>query len=189
MNMLHYVKMPFSFRDGWSELSNAHPSAWKTFILLVLPFSLIAPLMLVYAGSHHGARYLMDASPARWNMVAWLFLITQWLTVPLMGSVIKSLGAARGVVLEFKDAFRLAALSAVPMWLSALGLAASQLWLMIGALLLGLFVAAGMLYHGSFVVLKMTDRVEAQSLSYQVFSVGGLVWALLCALVVLALAH
>lgn len=187
MNMLQVVKLPFSFRDGWNEVSAVHPSVWKTLLLIVVPFSLIAPLMLLYAGDHHGASYMIDAAPARWQMVAKLFLLAELLTVPLMALVIQARAHKRGSVLAFKDAFLLAALSAVPMWLSALALASSEPWIVAGAALFGLFVAANTLYHGSFRILKMSNPLEAQELSYQVFSVGALVWVMLCSLVAIPL--
>jgi hypothetical protein len=187
MKMLQVVKLPFSFRDGWNEVSVVHPSVWKTLLFIVAPCSLIAPLMLLYAGEHHGASYLIDAGPARWRMVAELFLLAELLTVPLMGVVIQTRAHKRGSALAFKDAFLLAALSAVPMWLSALALASPELWIVAGALLFGLFVAANTLYHGSFRILKMSDPLEAQELSYQVFSVGALAWVMLCSLVAIPL--
>jgi len=187
MNMLQVVKLPFSFRDGWNEVSAVHPSVWKTLLLIVAPFSLIPPLMLVYAGNHHAASYLIEAAPARWRMVAELFLLAELLTVPLMGWAIQILAHKRGSALPFQDAFLLAAISAVPMWLSALGLAFSGPWMVAGAALFGLFVAANTLYHGSFRILKMSDPLEAQELSYQVFSVGALAWVMLCSLVAIPL--
>lgn len=187
MNLLNYMKMPFSFRDGWNDLGAVHPSVWKTFLLLTLPFSLIPPLMLVYAGNHHASLYLLDAPPARWEMVASVFLIAELLTVPLMGWMIKSVAAVHNIAADFKDTFLLAAITALPMWLSALGLAIPHLWSMIGVITLGLLVAASMLYRGSFSILKMTDQMEAQSLSLQAFSAGGVAWVFLCAVVVLPL--
>lgn len=186
MNMLNYLKMPFSFRAGWNELSATHPSVWKTFLLLTLPFSLIPPLMLVYAGGHHGAAYLVDAAPARWQAVAQVFLIAELLTVPLMGWVIGRVAASRGLVVRFEDAFRLAAVSALPMWLSALALLVPQMWVAIAGIVGGLLVAADTLYHGSASILKI-DRTQAQSLSYEVFSAGCLAWVFLCALVIVPL--
>ena len=182
MNLLHNLKI----RDGWHAVGEAHLSVLKTFLLLALPFSLIPPLMLIYAGNHHAASYLIDASPARWTEIASAFLIAELITVPLMGWVIKSIAATHHIEINFKDAFLLATISALPMWLSAFGLAIPHLWGMIGIIVSGFFVTAIVLYRGSFSILKL-EQIEAQLLSSQVLAVGGIVWVLLCAFVVLPL--
>ncbi|NMM28771.1 MAG: YIP1 family protein [Glaciimonas sp.] len=187
MSQLNYSKMPFSFNDGWDKVGAVHPSALKTFLLLVLPFSLIPPAMLLYAGSHHASVYLMDAAFSRWQDVALVFLIAELFTVPLMGWIIKNIASVHKLSVDFKDAFLLAAITGVPMWLSSLGLAIPNMWAMIGVVILGFLAAVSMLYYGTFRIFKMDEQIEAQSMSFAAFSVGGIVWVLLCAFVVLPL--
>jgi len=189
MSFINYAKLPFSFHDGWDELGAARPSLLKTFLLLVLPFSLIPPAMLIYAGSHHASLYLLEAPSGRWQVVASVFLIAELLTVPLMSWVVKTVASAHKIPAEDKETFLLAGVTAVPMWLSSLGLAIPSMWAMIGLIMLGLFLSASVLYHGAYSLLKMKDKVEAQALSFEVFSTGALVWALLCAFVVLPLVN
>lgn len=187
MRFLNYTKMPFSFNEGWDEVGAVHPSVWKTLFLLVLPFSLIPPAMLLYAGSHHPAAYLIDAPFSRWQEVALVFLIAQLFTVPLMGWLIRNIAQVHKLSVDFKDAFLLAAIVAVPMWLSSLGLAIPSLWATIGIVVLGFLAAVSLLYHGTYSILKMEEQVEAQSMSFAAFSVGAIAWVLLCAFVVLPL--
>ena len=187
MSLLNYTKMPFSFRDGWDKVGAVHPSVLKTFLLLVLPFSLIPPAMLLYAGSHHASAYLMDPTYARWQSVALVFLVAELLTVPLMGWIIKNIAAVHKLSVHYKDAFLLAAIVGVPMWLSSLGLLIPNLWAMIGVVVLGFMAAVSLLYHGTYSILKMNEQIEAQSMSFAAFSVGAIVWVLLCAFVVLPL--
>ena len=187
MGLLNYTKMPFSFRAGWDEVSAVHPSVLKTFLLLVLPFSLIPPATLLYAGSHHASAYLMDATFSRWQQVALVFLIAELLTVPLMGWIIRNIAAVHKLSVDFKDTFLLAAIIGVPMWLSSLGLLIPNLWAMIGIVVLGFLAGVSLLYHGTYSILKMDEQIEAQSMSFAAFSVGAIVWVLLCAFVVLPL--
>lgn len=187
MTLLHDMNRQSVLQHAWDKLGAVHPSVWKTFLLLVLPFSLLPPVMLVYAGNHHAAQYLMDATPARWEITALVFFLAELMTVPLMAWVLKSIASVHNVAADFKDTFLLAAISALPMWLSAFGLGIPSLWFMIGLILLGLGCAANLLYQGSRRILNITDPIEAQSLAYQAFSVGGVVWVLLCAFVVLPL--
>lgn len=187
MSLLNYTKMPFSFHDGWDKVGVIHPSVLRTFLLLVLPFSLIPPAMLLYAGSHHASVYLMDATFSRWQEVALVFLIAELLTVPLMGWILKNIASVHKMSVDFKDTFLLAAIVAVPMWLSSLGLAIPNLWAMIGVVVLGFLAAVSLLYRGTYSILKMDEQIEAQSMSFAAFSVGAIVWIMLCAFVVLPL--
>lgn len=187
MNPLNYMKMILSFDDGWDEVRALHPSVAKTFLLVVLPLSLLPPAMLLYAGMHHPLAYLMNAPFSRWEIVATTFLVTELATVPLMGWVIKNMAGMHKIQANFNDTFLLAALAAVPMWVSSIALAIPSLWILIVALVIGLLASASMLYHGTYTVLKLDDDEEAQALSSSAFSIGGLVWAFLCAFVVLPL--
>ncbi|HYD80109.1 MAG TPA: Yip1 family protein [Paucimonas sp.] len=184
---LHYMKMVTSFHDGWDDVSALHPAVLKTFLCLVLPMSLLPPAMLLYAGADHPLTYLMNAPYSRWKMVAAAFFVTELLTVPLMGWVIKSMAETHRIACDFKDSFLLAAITAVPLWVSSLGLAIDNMWIMIIALVAGLMTSASLLYHGTYTILRLEDDEEAHALSSSAFSVGGLVWAFLCAFVVLPL--
>ncbi|WP_051566933.1 YIP1 family protein [Herminiimonas sp. CN] len=179
--------MPFSFSDGWDEIGTVHPSVFKIFLLLVLPFSLVPPAMLLYAGSHHASVYLMDAPFSRWQEVALVFFVAELVTVPLMGWIIRNIASVHKLSIDFKGAFLLAAIVGVPMWLSSLGLAIPNLWAMIGVVVLGFLGAVSLLYHGTYSILKMDEQIEAQSMSFAAFSAGAIAWILLCAFVVLPL--
>lgn len=186
-NPLRYMKMVTSFHDGWDDISALHPAVLKTFLYVVLPMSLLPPAMLLYAGEDHPLTYLMNAPYSRWKLVAFAFFITELLTVPLMGWVIKSMAEIHQIKCDFKDTFLLAAIAALPLWASSLGLAIDNMWVMILALVTGLMMSASLLYHGTYTILKLDDDEEAQALSSSAFSIGGLVWAFLCAFVVLPL--
>lgn len=184
---LHYMKMVTSFHDGWDDVSAMHPAILKTFLYVVLPMSLLPPAMLLYAGADHPLAYLLNAPYSRWKIVAFAFFATELVTVPLMGWVVKSMAEIHDVACDFKDTFLLAAIAALPLWASSLGLAIPNMWAMVVALALGLMISASLLYHGTYTILGLNDDEEAQALSSSAFSVGGLVWAFLCAFVVLPL--
>lgn len=187
MNPLQYMKMLTSFHEGWDEISRIHPTVAKTFFLLVLPLSLLPPAMLLFAGSNHPEAYLMNAPLSRWEAVAAIFLLTELLTVPLMGWVIRNIADTYKIECDFKDTFLLAAIAAIPLWVSSLALAVPNLWVVLVVLPLGLLASASMLYHGTTGILNIEDEEETQALSSAAFSVGGLIWAFLCAFVVLPL--
>lgn len=187
MSLLKFTKMPFSFHDGWEQVYAGRPSALKAFLFLVLPFSMLPPAMLLYAGNHHAAAYLMDGDPTRWQTVALIFFLAELLTVPLMGLMIRQVASVQKIVADPKDTFLLAAIMSVPMCLSSLGLAIPNLWVMMGIVVLGFGVAAGLLYHGTYHILRLKDPMQAQALSSEVFATGGIVWTLLCGFVLITL--
>lgn len=184
---LQYVKMVASFHEGWDDVRRCHPAVITTFLLIVLPMSLLPPAMLIYAGADHPLAYMLNAPLSRWKIVAAAFFVTELATVPLMGWVIGSMASTLKVKAPFKDTFLLAAIAAIPLWLSSLALAIPNLWLMTLAVVLGLVASASLLYHGTYTILGLKDDEEAQALSSSAFSVGGLVWAFLCAFVLLPL--
>ena len=187
MSILKYTKMPFSFHEGWDQAFAERPSMCKTFLFMVLPFSMLAPAMLMYAGSHHPEAYLMDPSLERWRAVAATFFVGELLTVPLMGVMIRQIASVHGIAADFRDTFLLAAIMSIPMCLSSLGLAIPNLLLLIALVVLGFGVAAALLYHGTYYILGLKDPMQAQSLSSEVFATGGLVWALLAGFVLVTL--
>jgi hypothetical protein len=109
------------------------------------------------------------------------------LTVPLMGWLIRKLANDHQVTIDFQDSFLLASITAVPMWLSSLGLLSGDLWLVIACVIMGLLLAASVLYHGLYAILKLEDTVDAQVMGYKIFSFGGIVWIMLCSFVALPL--
>lgn len=187
MNLLKYTMMPFSFHEGWDQVYAGRASVLKTFFFLVLPLSMLAPAMLIYAGNHHAAAYMMDDSPARWQAVALTFFIGELLTVPFMGMMIRQIASVHKLVASSRDTFLLAAIVSIPMALSSLGLAIPNLWVMIGIVLLGFAIAAALLYHGAYFIFDLKDPMQAQSLSSEMFATGALAWALLCGFVLLTL--
>ncbi|WP_136414695.1 YIP1 family protein [Herbaspirillum sp. ST 5-3] len=187
MNFLKLVKMPFSFHEGWDQLDTTHASVVRIFLQLVLPLSLLPPAMLLYAGSHHASAYMINVAPTRWEAVAAVFFIAELITVPLMGILLKQIASTYQIVTDSRRSFLLAAVTAIPMFLSSVGLAIPNMWGMISVIVLGLLLAASVLYHGTFYILKLEDPSGAEVLSAEAFASGALVWALLCAFVLLPL--
>lgn len=54
MHFAHLIQTPFSSSTGWDELRSRRPSVVSLVMFIVLPMSLIPPVMLYYAGTHYG---------------------------------------------------------------------------------------------------------------------------------------
>lgn len=176
MSILHFHKLFLATPEAWQELSQTRPSAGKLFLLLVLPVSLIPPLMLEYAGSHIGP-VLFPAAPAQaWSMAAMVFLLAELITVPLMAWAIKSIMESKGLASDFRDTFMLAAIAPMPMWLSSLVLFSEQTTLI--AIMLALGVAGWMVLvsRGVKSVLKVEEGLVAFDIAYTITALGLITW-------------
>jgi hypothetical protein len=143
--------------------------------------------MLLYAGFDHPTAYMSDALFSQWQDVAVLFLFAELISVAVMAWAIKQMALSRNIVADYKDTFLLATITAIPMWLSSLGLSIPVIWATLAIAALGLAASASLLYHGIFAILKLEDEMDAQALSYATFSVGIFVWVVLCTFVIVPL--
>lgn len=185
MKPLDYPKMMFSFHTGWDELRGIHPSILKVSAALVLPLALLPALMIALAGYRYGNYYEPGVSLQRWYDVAGLFFVAELVTVPLMAWVIHVIAKDKGHPVQFHDSYLLAAVTPIPLWLSALSLLLPNLQFNALIGLLGLIASGSLLYHGVSTILGIEEALDAQDVTYKVFAVGAIAWGLLVALAVL----
>lgn len=184
MTPLTPFRMLFSSQHGWEELATRHPGSSRVYSRVVLPASTLAAAMLLYAGHVNGSAYTTDLSTLRWDVMVLLFWCACWGSVHLMAGFIRMSVHAESRP-PYADCYRLAALSALPIWLSSIGLLLP--WPLFNAAVgaLGLLASGLLLYHGLDALFEHDDSVRTESLAYTVFSVGALVWSLLVALILL----
>lgn len=185
MKPLDYPKMIFSFHTGWDELREIHPSIVKVSAGLVLPLSLLPALMIALAGNLHGNYYEPGVALQRWYDVAGLFFLAELATVPLMAWIIHLIAKDKGRPVRFHDSYLLAALTPIPLWLSALSLLVPSLQFNAIIGVLGLAASGSLLYHGVSNILGIEETLDAQDVTYKVFAIGAIAWGVLVALVVL----
>ncbi len=187
MMLTDYGKMVFSSHAGWDEVERIHPSVVRLYLFLVLPMSLVPPAMIGYAGIRYGSEYFATATNEIWLVSALVFLVAELMTVPMMAWAIKSIASTRNIRTNFHDTFVVAAVAAVPLWLSALALFVPNPPFVIGAVLIGLIVSISLIYHGIAGLLHMHEEVEVAAITYTTISLGLVTWALLIALIFLPL--
>jgi len=178
MSILHIHKL-FTSTQGWDSLSRTQPSALKLFFLLVVPFSLIPPLMLEYAGHHIGASLFPDVPGMAWSLAALSFLVAELLTVPLMAWTIKSVAGSKGIHSSDRDVFTLAAIAPVPLWLSSLVLYYDQVMLIMAGVTLGLAGSVILIFRGVPSILNIDEDVVALDIAYTVTALGLIAWVVL----------
>ncbi len=179
MSILHIHKLFTSSSQGWETLSSAPPSALKLFVLLVVPFSLVPPLMLEYAGHHVGVTLFPDTTGMAWSMAALFFFLAELITVPLMAWTIKSVVRSKGMDSSDREAFMLAAIVPIPLWLSSLVLFYDQPILIMAGITLGLLASVVLIFRGVQSILKVGEELVAMDIAYTVTALGLVAWAAL----------
>ncbi len=189
MNTHDLPKMFYSYKEGWQDLIQIHPTVSRLCLTYVVPMSLIPPAMFLYAmmvapGSVFPALVpQMTAFEA--VAVAAVFFLAELAMVFLMASVIQQMGDVVEVKPTYEDAFLLAAIAPTPLWLSALALFIPSIWVN-GVVVAAAWVgSAALIFHGSAPLFRLEDRSQIRLMGSFVLMAGVIAWAAL--MVVLAL--
>jgi hypothetical protein len=189
MNTHNLPKMIYSYREGWQELIQDHPSVRKLFTMYVVPMSLIPPVMLLYAllvtpGAVFPA-LVPEITVMEALLVAVAFFVAELAMVALMASIIQQMGDVVDVTPKYEEAYTLAAVAPTPLWLSALVLFIPVSWVSGVVVALAWLASAALIYHGVYPLFKLENRSKARLMGSFVLMAGVIAWAAL--LVVLAL--
>ncbi|MDD2881111.1 MAG: Yip1 family protein [Rhodoferax sp.] len=185
MNVLQMPKMIFSFTEGWDDLIRIHPSVIRLFALLVLPFSLLPPAMIYYAGGSYGDVFVPGLTTAQWREAAGVFFLAELLTVPLMAWLIHLVCKINNVTTNYKSCFTLAALAPVPLWLSSLVLFVPNLFVGVVVGGLALLCSVGLIYRGVYALFHLRDDLHALQMATVIAGVGLCMWLLLMQIVLI----
>lgn len=183
MNIISLSKMSLSSQAGWFEIEKVHPSLVKIFTFLVLPLSLIPPVMLYYAGTHYGDAFMAGVGAKQWGLIAVVFFLAEIMTFAAMGWLIQQIAASHEVDLNSHYAYPLAGIAPVPMWLSTLGLLVPNLLFSGAVAIAGMVLSWGLIYHGVFALCHMHEEVVAMSITYTVIGTGLVAWTVLLVIV------
>jgi hypothetical protein len=146
------------------------------FVGLVLPLSLLAPSILFIAGRSGSLDPL--TGPRDWQAVATAFFLAELATFVTMGWLIRQVTATMGVPLA-RSSYLLAAITPVPLWLSALGLMLPHAGWTFATAAVGLLLSAALLYQGLRSFIRGLDDLAAFGVVQVVLGVPLTGWALL----------
>lgn len=183
MNIANLSLIPFSSTKGWQELEQAHPSVARIFLLLALPFSLLPPFMLFYAGTNYGDALFPGSAGRQWDLIAIIFFLGEMITFGAMGWLIREVATTYKAELSLHDAYLLAAICPVPLWLSSLSLFVPSLSFNASVSLFALGISCAIIYHGLYALAHMRDKILAASFTYTIMGAGISAWALLIFLI------
>jgi hypothetical protein len=102
-----------------------------------------------------------------------------------MGWLIKQVSENAGLLIDRHDAYLLAAIAPIPLWLSSLGLLVPSLSFNAGLSIVALGLSCGIIYHGIEGLCHMREEVTAAAIVQTVIGAGLSAWALLLLLVML----
>lgn len=183
MSILTLSKMFISSRDGWPELEAIHPAVSKIFMYLVLPLTMLPPIMLYFAGTQYGDEFLSGFGAKPWALIATLFFVTGIMTFIFMGWLIKAIAEANSVTIDTHDAYMLAAIAPIPLWLSSLGLLVPSLLFNAVVSVAALGLSCGIIYHGVYALCHMHEEVVAASITQTTIGAGLIAWAVLLVMI------
>lgn len=77
MRALTFLKLPFNHREGWKELQASRPSISLLAWLVVLPMSLLPPVLLYYAGTHYGDTFMTGFADREWRFITTIIFLAE----------------------------------------------------------------------------------------------------------------
>ncbi len=173
---------------GWDTLSHSHLSVGQMFVLFALPFSLVPPVMIYYAGVEYGGK-LLAFSSGQLLGIGVLFFIAEVVMTFIVAYLIQWLAGWAGAKSVFADCYKLAVVAPIPLWLAPLFLfiPSFTLNLTIGSLAL---VASGLLvFYGTPSILRIEEEKEEGTtflLAGSILAVAMVAWAVMMYLTLLS---
>lgn len=185
MNAMTLFRLPFSRTAGWKELQQRRIPIPTLAWLVVLPMSLLPPLMLYYAGTHYGDDFVTGFAERPWRFITTILFLAELLTFFVMGWLIHAVvNAQEELSIDYHDAYLLAAMAPLPLWSASLVLFVPSLLLNALAVLVALAISCSLIYHGlQGLCRRGDDDMVAQSATYTIMASGVLAWGVLMAVV------
>lgn len=171
-------------RTAWFMLGQLHPSLPRIFLGVVLPLSLLPPLMLYYAGTYHGDDFMPGFAARNWQAIGFVFFAAEMATVAAMGFIIRWIARANGVAADKASSYLLAFVAPIPLWLSSLALLVPNFLFAAAVGMAAFAVSCVVIYHGVAALLRVKEDVVAGSIVHGIMACGLLAWAMLLVIVI-----
>jgi hypothetical protein len=184
MTMTQLLSLPFSANGVWRELKGMNLSIPFLAWVIVVPMSFLPPVMLYYAGTHYGDSFINGFADKEWRFITTILFLAELLTFFVMGWLIKAVLDGHQLQIEYPDAYLLAAIAPLPLWLSSLALLVPVLAVSVIAVFAGMFLSCALIYQGVRSLCQRTDNdVVAMSATYTVMAASLTAWGVLMAMV------
>lgn len=166
--------------EGWNEINRIHPGVTKMLLAVVVPLSLLPPLMYAYANMFHPGQIFPAMEPPLSGGEALLvgggFFIAELVMVFLMADMIRQIAASHRVIAGFENTFALAAVAPAPLWLASLMMFVPSVWLSVIALAVAWVGSVALIRHGVRPLLHVADRDQARDIASGITIAGVVGW-------------
>lgn len=179
MNPITLLKLFFTPTKGWEALMKNQPSMHRLYLLHVIPFSLIPPLMIYLAGNMHSEMFFELLPGNKLIIVAVAFFLVELVAVPAMAIVIRQLAEVAEIHPSYKDSLTLAAVAPTPLWMAPVFLAVPSILVNILVASLAMMASAGFIYYGIPKVFKIEEEGHALLLFGAILMAGVTAWGFL----------
>lgn len=184
MNIAKIARLPFSGNGAWAELRGYNLSIPFLAWVIVVPMSFLPPVLLYYAGTHYGDSFIQGFGDKEWRFITTILFLAELLTFFVMGWLIQAVLDGHKLKISYQDAYLLAAIAPLPLWLSSLALLVPVLAVSVVAVFAGLFLSCALVYQGVRSLCHLSDNdVVAMSATYTIMAASVLAWGVLMGLV------
>lgn len=179
MNPIILFKLFFSPTAGWESLIESKPSIHRLFMLHVIPFALVPPLMIYFAGTSHKVLFFDVLPGIKLIIISVILFIMQLLAVPLMATIVRQLAEIVDSYPSYKESFIFAAVAPTPLWMASLFTLIPDIYVNIVVTSIAMMAAAGFIYYGIPTVFKVKDDGRVVLLFGALLVAGVVAWAFL----------
>jgi hypothetical protein len=180
MSFAHLPAMLISETEGWSDIAQSHPAAKRLLFYLVMPMSLIPPLMYAYAElANPGAVFPLSVpalSGFQLAITGIVLFAVQLAMVSFMAMLIQRMSMAQDHDPGHEAAYSLAAIAPVPLWLSSLALLVPSLAFNVVVVAAAWLASFALIRHGVRPMLKVDDGQKAHYIANMVTLAGIGAW-------------
>lgn len=191
MTIISLPRMFISKTEGWTDLIRMHPSVAQLSACVVMPLALLPPLMYAFAQvDYPGSIFPSTQPPLSVNeavLVGGFFFMVELLAVALMTVYIRQIGDLVANRPYRHEAFMLAAVAPIPLWLSSLALFVPNLWvnlLFVGIAWIG---SATLIRQGVKPLFRLEDGEKASRMANVIIVTGVSAWVALIVVLELTL--
>lgn len=180
MTYAHLPSMLISETEGWSDISHSHPTASRLMLYLVAPMSLLPPLMYAFAQTFYNGAIFPLAVPAMTGSqllaTGIVLFAVELAMVSFMAMLIQRMSMAQDHDPGYENAYMLAAIAPVPLWLSSLALFVPAAWFSVIVVAAAWVASLALIRHGVRPLLKIDDVKKAHYIANVVTFAGIAAW-------------
>jgi len=180
MSMTDIPRMLVSEKTGWEAIDRSHFSHRWFFRSLVMPMSLLPPVLYAYAERVHPGAVFPLSVPALSTLQLFVFGAVfyglQLAMVGYMAMLIQRMAIGRDHDPGYDGAYALAAIAPVPLWLSSLALLVPNALFVMTTVLLAWAASIALLRHGVRPPLHVRDTKTAHYVADVVTLAGVAAW-------------